>query len=725
MFLGEGGSGKSSVFDGLRGKEFKKEKNSTMLVDISYQYMEEGKGKWDEMDEEVAITELAKKVVKDEGGSSGVKTHAQAFKKADEEIETVNSQAGNKETETASPQAETKIVSPQAETETVSPQEGNKETETVGSKTETETVSSQAETETVSAEVVLPNEETANPQADIKETETDRAELAEKASNAQKQCTERVLSKVRRLKMDGSSSKSCDMLNVWDCGGQPVFLDIVSAFITAHTVFLLLFDASKDLIYVPKEGRPTEIRVPDSKPIPGRKLTISRIDLMVQWMQLIYASQRRKCKIMMIGSRGDLVDDSKKKNIEESLESKLVSPFRDIVSPKPLIINNQTSGLVNEDPGFGKIRNAVHQFAKIHKTDTPHAWILFRTVLKDTVAEREGSAKYKLSYGEVVTIAESCDIRKKDVNDMLKFYHNRGVFLYYGKLKDTVFIDPQWLFQQMCKLLMPQCYHELCSGFEEIFSTYAEKLKTCGLLQLTGNFRDVFLEVCGIEPKDLVALLDNFDLAKEITQCPEKFHHPGKSYFVPCMLEMHTKSMKKRTAVYQTAATLHISFELDYVPPGFFVRLAAQMTTKFKPLFENDNDPIRRNRITFGVGCHDKVTIFEPTSMRSIEVDFVEDIKRTSSNAELFAESCISFRNKLYEMSLRALECLGQMKLYFGFPCVNDKHFVHLLMKKEQECVSSDKHKKSEMICVECRESLQMNENYKYWLPQVCFNVSL
>ena len=83
-------------------------------------------------------------------------------------------------------------------------------------------------------------------------------ELAEKASDAHKQCCKDVSSKAQQLEKHMSSSKS-DVLHVWDCGGQPVFLDILSAFITARTMFLLLFDASKDLFC--NKVRETGIRV--------------------------------------------------------------------------------------------------------------------------------------------------------------------------------------------------------------------------------------------------------------------------------------------------------------------------------------------------------------------------------------------------------------------------------------------------------------------------------
>ena len=161
-----------------------------------------------------------------------------------------------------------------------------------------------------------------------KETDTRNYELvpklAEKASDAHKQCCEEVSSKAQQLEEHISSSKSHDVLHVWDCGGQPVFLDILSAFITARTMFLLLFDASKNLFC--NNVRETGIRVGGSL-IPGRKLTISRIQLMIQWMQLIYTSLVCKFedqqdypfpRIMMIGSRGDKIDASKKDRYKQA-----------------------------------------------------------------------------------------------------------------------------------------------------------------------------------------------------------------------------------------------------------------------------------------------------------------------------------------------------------------------------------------------------------------------
>ena len=552
-------------------------------------------------------------------------------------------------------------------------------------------------------------------------------ELAEKASNAHKQCCEAVSSKAQQLEEHMSSSKN-DVLHVWDCGGQPVFLDILSAFITARTIFFVLFDAAKSLFC--NKVRETGVRVGGSL-VPGRKLGISRIQLMIQWMQLIYASLVCKSedqqdypfpRIMMIGSRGDKIDASKQKEILASLLERFENEaFSSIISHDPLIIDNTTAGKEEEDPGYGEIREAVHWFATNLTVDTPHTWILFRTVLKDTVAGREGNAKCMLSFNEVITIARSCNIPSQSVGGMLEFYHELGVFLHYAKidlLRDKVFIDPQWLFQQLCKLLMPKCYgREL-----QIPISHTNNLRKFGILQLTRNLNRIISKACGLSPKELVTLLEHFNLAQQVKECPEVFKHiKGDRYFIPCMLEMCPSSMTEltiqNTATQQVAATLHIVFEMGYVPPGLFVRLIAQMTTKFEPMFDSG---VYRDRITFRISPNTTVTLSEPSSLRSIQVDFVKFTQHKLLKRVL-SEECLSFRDELYDMSIRVLCWLPQIKPFFAFSCMKDKHFIDLKMKMVGECISSEKHQGSLMFCEKCPEVLEMKPEHKYWLPlQVC-----
>ena len=546
------------------------------------------------------------------------------------------------------------------------------------------------------------------------ETETlnlGESEPSKEASDACKQCYKDAAIKAQKLEEHMSSRESHDVLHVWDCGGQPVFLNILSAFITARTMFLFLFDASK------KEE--------------GLKNTFL---LMVQWMQLIYASlfckldQGSRCpRILPIGSRGDVIKKRKPEERERILkclkDSYSGEAFRRIIlsNPFPLIIDNTTAGPEGEDPGYGEIREAVHKFAEGLKVNTPHAWVLFRSVLKNTVEKKGENEKYMLPLNEVVAIAKTCNIPSKSVGGLLKFYHELGVFLHYAqinKLKDKVFINPHWLFQQLCKLLMPEKYE-----LEQMTSDYTDNLSTYGILQLTEDVNDTISEECGLSAEQLITLLDHFNLAKKLEKRPKMLNHVnGDCYFIPCMLIEHTESTDQKATSHRATATLHISFEMGFVPPGFFVRLAAQMSTDLNPLFDRG---MYRNRTTYKYKEYDIVTIFEPSSLRSIQVDFVENVTRKSPDAKhRFAESCLSFRNELYKMTLSVLEWLPNIKLFFGFPCTKeDKHFVDLKMKVVDGCVSSEKDQESPMSCESCGEPLEMEPEHKYWLPQVCFDI--
>ena len=326
-----------------------------------------------------------------------------------------------------------------------------------------------------------------------------------------------------------------------------------------------------------------------------------------------------------------------------------------------------------------------------------------------------------LSFNEVVTIANSCNIPSKSVSGMLKFYHELGVFLHYAKidqLKDKVFINPQWLFQQLCRLLMPECYGSKLP----IPISYTNNLKKYGILQLTKNLDRIISKACGLSPKELVTLLEHFNLAQRVKECPQVFKLiAGDRFFIPCMLEMHpslgTELTMQNTNTQQVAATLHIAFEMGYVPPGFFVRLIAHMTTKFEPMFDSG---VYRDRIMFRLSPNTTVTLSEPSSLCSIEVGFVKFSQHKLSK-HVLTEECLSFRDALYDMSVKVLCWLPQIQPLFAFFCKKKKHFVDLKMKMVDGSVSSEKHQESFMFCEKCTEVLEMKPEHKYWLHiQVC-----
>ena len=69
-------------------------------------------------------------------------------------------------------------------------------------------------------------------------------------ANSTAQLTEVAEHKKKVLDQATAAMQSHSMINqevllhLWDCGGQPVFLDVLPAFLSSRTLFLLVFNAS-------------------------------------------------------------------------------------------------------------------------------------------------------------------------------------------------------------------------------------------------------------------------------------------------------------------------------------------------------------------------------------------------------------------------------------------------------------------------------------------------
>ena len=571
----------------------------------------------------------------------------------------------------------------------------------------------------------------------------------------QQQLQERHSKKNQQLQKRALQSKPSKdpevVMRIWDCGGQPIFLDILSAFLTSHTMFLLLFDAS-----LPLADKWQESWRYKGCTYQGKKLNITFLQLMMQWMRLIHASLVAKnevgtvakkatysenttdrkepislppCpRIMIVGTHGDKVSPMQTQQVLKDIDSSCRGKaFRDLVIDK-LVINNTTAGRgKGGDPGYRRIRKSIHEFAHSLATPTPVAWVSFRKVLQKAAIDSP-----VLSYERVITIAKACEIPRSKVPNVLHFYHQLGVFLHYAKIESlstTIIAEPQWLMKQLSKLLMPEWYYPRPQRLATLWEWLEEK----GVM-LEPLYQDMWWD-CGLEKgaQALVDLLVHFDLVAEISRTPREMErYEGCKYFVPCMLKNHsqedpdqnTETLTGQPVEFvQKAATLHILFNTGYIPPGFFVRLAARITKSERctPIFERG---IYRNSITFRYGEADRVTITESKSLISVHVDFIRVVKRPHSIAR-FAESCLSFRRELYSMCREVLLWLPSIELDFAFKCKCSgdagKPFAIFLDGLNRD---------TKMFCLHDREH-QLDAEHKYWLPpaqytlQVCINCAL
>ena len=465
---------------------------------------------------------------------------------------------------------------------------------------------------------------------------------------------EKVFLKMKATDKGDTKSSSDDLLHIWDCGGQPIFLDIIPAFLTSRTMFYLLFDASKDInenveILWNHEGQEST----------EGSMEMTTLDLLLQWVAMIHTSVSKQAnseipdypRVTIVGSHADQLQGDASDGVCIELDQKCTEKeFQDILEGT-VFVNNRTAGMgAREDPAITQIRNDCQKFVSKLEVNTPLSWILFRKILKHIAGERP-----VISYSEAAAVADVCNIPLKTLPSVLNFYHELGVFLFYSRvpgLSQKVIISPEWLVRQIGKLIHP--------SEEEVKSQprrLRKILKEEGVLQ-EPLYQSVW-ENCKeiISPQDIMNLLCFFLLA--LPNWEESVDR--KEYFVPLMLPRISvsDSGSNVSSCIQSSAPVHIIFNTNYTPPGFFVRLIASLGKHHKCLVDRKKH-LHRNCITllFGnisIGKIDEITVSE--SLKSITVSLARQVQREN----------YSFSTAVKEIHSILAESIEEVKQWFPF----------------------------------------------------------
>ena len=474
------------------------------------------------------------------------------------------------------------------------------------------------------------------------------------------------------------------LLNLWDSGGQLVFMNVLPAFLTKRTLFMLVFDASKSL-----ETKLQVNTIRAGEIVHTENYHLNTTELLLQWMASIDAHLSLRNagakrdpypRVMLIGTHLDqLVSTGRNpavvtKTILDSLHLQYKDKtYADLLMPSPgCIVDNTMAGQDKEDPAFQTIRECVDAFATTNFTvPTPITWVLFRKVMQ-AISQAN---KPVMRYTEVVAVAEACSVPASAVPSVLNFYHELGVFLYYSKiqtLREVIIATPQWLVTHIAKLLTPQGLED--HGQERHWKVLREK----GILT-EALYKEV-LEHSVLPPQDLVDLLEYFLLTVPI-KTTHIHPYKGKEYFVPCMLKAPSQttlpqSSNSDESSAPMAKPMHLVFDTHYVPPGFYVRLLATVVGNphCQVLFK------QINRLTVTVTYQ---TVYEITLREhpdSIEVQ-VTRAAQEALNVPPFSQVCQDILTMIEASIIEVREWLTGVSVSTAFVCSTcfqevPKHFV-------------------------------------------------
>ena len=396
--------------------------------------------------------------------------------------------------------------------------------------------------------------------------------LKEKVEEFEKIHVQSVLSEAitRANSLPKSSARNIEpqpFFHIWDCGGQPIFLEILPAFLTSRTMFLLLYDASKSF-----EETWQLVQTVEGEKRFEEDVSISTIDLLLKWMSNIHihlAKYDEKGALLnypralCIGTHGDKLKDTgqtydqKIQEIESYCKGK---PFEILIDGFHIVDNTTAGSGEGEDVNFSKVRSAICDFTYNKLiVKTPISWVLFRKVIQALKANI-------ISLEEAHAIGIACKIPSDVVPKVLLFYHDLGVLLFYphiAGLENVVLLNPKWFVEVLGKVLTLR-------GREDHKTRLMwDLLRNKGIL-VQPLYVAAWRDVEGLDPESLINLLVCFRLAAEVKT--DQFYDPNvKQYFLPLVLPS-VKETSISSGYRQRATPLHLTFRTEFVPPGFFTR---------------------------------------------------------------------------------------------------------------------------------------------------------
>ena len=284
---------------------------------------------------------------------------------------------------------------------------------------------------------------------------------------------------VSRSRVQNQFITSDTLIACYDSGGQPEFFDVMPAMTTITTGNIMVLDMSKNLhLQLDSEYfKQGELwRSSDTK---THYTTLQLLKTAVASIQLhathyTSRSATNSCsknrQLLVVGTHLDLCGDTEDEVCEQLHKIEKIISDDVLQDCLPLSIIQRQKGkntkiihpIANKsdkdsdevakerEETAQEIRTAIENMSNNDDVskEIPISWLLFQYEIKL-------QSTPCILRSDCDEIAERCYIDEADIDDVLLFFHELGILLYYKqvkKLEHVVFSDPQWLFNQLTKI---------------------------------------------------------------------------------------------------------------------------------------------------------------------------------------------------------------------------------------------------------------------------------
>ena len=503
------------------------------------------------------------------------------------------------------------------------------------------------------------------------------------------------------------------LIACYDSGGQPEFFDVMPAFVTATTGNIMIFDMSKDL----------HLKVDPDFFKNGQRLSPSDAETHYTGAQLLktalaniqsYATQyssystisrhSRSNRLLVVGTHLDLCGNTEDEVHQELrrveaiicddvlLDSSGITEIKRSKEKHTNIIHpiankchdNSCETVKNREGAAQEIRTAIESMCENHSVNNeiPISWLLFQYEIKLS------GGPYILR-SDCDKIAEQSYIDKKDVDDILFFFHELGILLYYKDVKSlghVVFSDPQWLFIQLTKVI--ELKH--CASSETKKSIRK------------GIFKKEFLAEIdreGFKAKDILQYEDIFNLFVYLNVMAQ-LSEITEEYFMPALLDPTPNNISINTLFGdEVNSTLYIKFKDGFLPRGVFCCLIASSIQNNKN-WKLQLNAAYKDLVVFQIDKNKEYLVLSD-KIHCISVEIYSKEKLPQHQHHVI---CHTLYKNLKEVC-HAIHLDGDFK--FGFLCENDKNFASVEM--QHPCCPES------LFCDVCQHTSRMTHDQLVW----------
>ena len=496
----------------------------------------------------------------------------------------------------------------------------------------------------------------------------------------------------------------------YDSGGQSEFFDVMPALTTSTTGNILVFDMSTDLH---SKLDPDYYKKGKQWKSSGVQTHYSSIQLMKTALANIqsYSNYSSLCsnshviirpllnQLLVVGTHldkcGSTKDDKCKKmfDVEKMIDDNVIHDCSNISivdrkkSPNYIFPISCTNDDNDRDEAAQEIRTAIENMYSV-LNDIPINWLIFQYEIKLL-----GESDPIVLRTKCTEIAMKCYIKEEQIDEILLFFHELGILLYYKdveNLEHVIFSNPQWLFDQLTNII------ELKYNPPH----KAKKLICKGIFtkQILSEFNRENFNTSNLKCEDLLNLFVSLNIMAILPDTSDE-------YFMPAFLDAapNTNSMLKPYGK-RYFDILHIKYGDRFFPRGVFCCLIA-LSAKDKA-WKIQFNTVYKDLVVFQIG-HNKEYVILSDKINSISVEIYHDDRDMCLQNNHQILCCKLFNNLIEVCSNLRLE----KGFEFGFLCKNCQPLERICSVQLQNPFYPEA-----LYCKECNSSVEMSYNQLVWL---------